>query len=80
MMKCSVTVLLLKKLELKLFKCCPIQIKWERIIAVPDYLQNVKDLEKEERLTEDILWIKPDLSEYYYDKDAGFIRKDEKGS
>lgn len=52
----------------------------QRIIAVPDYLQNVKDLEKEERLTEDILWIKPDLSEYYYDKDAGFIRKDEKGS
>jgi CRISPR-associated endonuclease/helicase Cas3 len=49
----------------------------QRIIAAPDYLPNVKELEKEEnRLTEDILWIQSDVAEYYYDEQTGFIRKD----
>lgn len=47
----------------------------QRIIAVPDYLPNVKELEKEERLTEDILWIQPEVAEFYYDQNTGFIRK-----
>jgi len=47
----------------------------QRIIAVPDYLPNVKELEKEDRLTEDILWIQPDVAEFYYDEYTGFIRK-----
>ncbi len=53
----------------------------QRIIAVPDYLPNIKELLKEDsRLSEDILWIKPDISEFYYDKNTGFIRTDEKES
>jgi len=50
----------------------------QRIIAVPDYLPNTKELMKEDsRLSENILWIKPDASEYYYDKSTGFIRTGE---
>ena len=53
----------------------------QRIIAVPDYLSNTKLLIKEgNRLSENILWIKPDVSEYYYDNRTGFIRTDEKKS
>lgn len=50
----------------------------QRIIAVPDYLPNIKELINEDsRLTEDILWIKPDVSKYYYNNRTGFIRKGE---
>lgn len=49
----------------------------QRIIAAPDYLQNIKELEKEKSfLTEDILWVQPDVAEYYYDENTGFIRKE----
>jgi CRISPR-associated endonuclease/helicase Cas3 len=47
----------------------------QRIITAPDYLPNVKELEKEERLTEDILWIQSDVAEFYYDQKTGLIRK-----
>jgi CRISPR-associated endonuclease/helicase Cas3 len=50
----------------------------QRIIAVPDYLPNAKELMKENQLSENILWIKPEVSEYYYDRYTGFIRTDEK--
>jgi len=51
----------------------------QRIIAVPDYLPNTKELMKEEsKLSENILRIKPDVSEYYYDIYTGFIRTGEK--
>lgn len=47
----------------------------QRIIATPDYLENVKELIKEKsQLTENILWIKPDVAEYYYNTETGFIR------
>jgi len=47
----------------------------QRVIAVPDYLLNVKELEKERsRLTDEILWIQPEIAEHYYDSDTGFIR------
>jgi CRISPR-associated endonuclease/helicase Cas3 len=53
----------------------------QRIIAVPDYLPNTKELIKgESRLSENILWIKPDVSEYYYAETTGFIRTGEKES
>jgi len=53
----------------------------QRIIAVPDYLPNIKQLVKEDsRLSENILWIKPDVSEYYYAETTGFIRTGEKES
>ncbi len=53
----------------------------QRIIAVPEYLPNVKLLVKDNsRLTEDILWIKQDVSEYYYDINTGFIRSGGKES
>jgi CRISPR-associated endonuclease/helicase Cas3 len=45
----------------------------QRIIAVPDYLPNIKELS---RLTEDILWIEPDVAEFYYDKYTGFLRRE----
>lgn len=48
----------------------------QRIIAVPNYLPNISQLVGE-GLSEDILWIKPDVSEYYYDKNTGFIRTGE---
>ncbi len=52
----------------------------QRIIAVPDYLPNTKVLIKEDRLSESILWVKPDVSKYYYDKNTGYIRTGEKES
>lgn len=52
----------------------------QRIIAVPSYLSNILELEKEDHLSEDILWVKPDVAQFYYDQETGFIRKDEKDS
>jgi len=49
----------------------------QRVIAVPDYLSNIVELKDQESLSEEILWIKPDMAEYYYDMNTGFIRKDE---
>jgi CRISPR-associated endonuclease/helicase Cas3 len=49
----------------------------QRIIAVPDYLANVAELEDQENISDEILWIRPDAAEYYYDLDTGFIRNDE---
>ncbi|MEX1211959.1 MAG: CRISPR-associated helicase Cas3' [Balneolaceae bacterium] len=51
----------------------------QRILTVPDYLHNIRELKKEENLlTEEILWVKPDLSGFYYRADTtGFIRKDD---
>lgn len=48
----------------------------QRIIAVPNYLPNVSQLE-EYSLSDEILWIKPDLANYYYDVNTGFIRAGE---
>ena len=53
----------------------------QRIIAVPDYLSNTKELMIEDSsLSKNILWIKPDVSKYYYNKTTGFIRTGEKES
>ncbi len=49
----------------------------QRVIAVPNYLPNIVDLEKEDRLSEDILWIKSDVAEFFYNKNTGFIRNQE---
>ncbi len=51
----------------------------QRIIAVPNYLSNVLELEKEDQLqlSDEILWVKPDIAEFYYDKNTGFIRNQE---
>lgn len=48
----------------------------QRIIAVPTYLSNVSEL-KEEQLTDEILWVKPDVVEYFYNENTGFIRGQE---
>jgi len=45
----------------------------QRIIAVPDYLPNIKEVSS---LTEDILWVEPDVAEFYYDEYTGFMRKE----
>lgn len=45
----------------------------QRIIAVPNYLGKVVDLQKEIPLTDGVLWIKDDAN-YYYDSNTGFIR------
>ena len=51
----------------------------QRIIAVPNYLPNIPQL-AEDSLSDGILWIKPDISEYYYDVHTGFIRTGESES
>lgn len=53
----------------------------QRIIAVPDYLQNIKNLNGTDcKLTEDILWIQREMAEFYYSPNTGFIRADENES
>ncbi|MCA1761792.1 MAG: CRISPR-associated helicase Cas3' [Flavobacteriales bacterium] len=49
----------------------------QRIIAVPDYLEKVVDLQKDPVLSDGLLWINRD-SEYYYDFNTGFIRSKSK--
>lgn len=49
----------------------------QRIIAVPSYIHNVFELEKEEKLSDNILWIKPDNALLFYDKITGFNRDKE---
>lgn len=49
----------------------------QRIIAVPNYLSNILELEKEEKLSDEILWIQPGVAEFYYNKNTGFIRNQE---
>ena len=49
----------------------------QRIIAVPSYIHNVLELEKEEKLSDNILWIKPDDALRLYNKLTGFNRDEE---
>lgn len=47
----------------------------QRIIAAPNYLENVSKLKQGGELAEGILWIKPEDAEYYYSTETGFKRK-----
>lgn len=49
----------------------------QRIIAAPTYLDKVTELIKEETLSENILWIKPDNYDYFYNSITGFSRERE---
>jgi len=49
----------------------------QRIIAVPNYLEKVNDLKKDENLSDNILWISPNEFKYYYDEFTGFKRNTE---
>lgn len=49
----------------------------QRIIAVPAFCSKVSELRKQERLTDEILWLKPELSSDYYDVSTGFLRQQE---
>ncbi|MCH8487662.1 MAG: CRISPR-associated helicase Cas3' [Candidatus Cyclonatronum sp.] len=47
----------------------------QRIVAVPDYLPGIRELNQpENRLTDDILWVQPDVAAFYYNPETGFIR------
>lgn len=46
----------------------------QRIIAVPAFLENVKELQSEPKLNENILWVRPELWNSYYSDATGFIR------
>jgi len=47
----------------------------QRMIAVPNYFDKVKELEMEDKLSENILWVKPEEFQYYYDESTGFRRE-----
>lgn len=49
----------------------------QRIIVIPDYLPNVAELQNQDLISDEVLWIKPDVSDYYYDRNTGFIRTQE---
>ncbi len=49
----------------------------QRIISVPKYFSKAIELMNEERITENILWIKPEEYPYYYNNETGFNRTDE---
>lgn len=46
----------------------------QRIITVPTYPEKLIELKEEDRLSENILWVKQDSFDYYYDTETGFIR------
>lgn len=47
----------------------------QRIIAVPRYLAKIDELMKEARITNEILWVRPEQHDKYYDEHTGFIRE-----
>lgn len=49
----------------------------QRIIAVPNYLPAINDLRDAEPLFENILWVQPEMVNYFYNVDTGFIRDQE---
>jgi len=53
----------------------------QHIIAVPDYLDKLTELKTvNSTITDDILYVSPDILDYYYDSTTGFIRDKEEES
>jgi len=53
----------------------------QHIIAVPDYLDKLTELKTiDSIITDDILYVSPDILDYYYDLTTGFIRDKEEES
>ena len=53
----------------------------QHIIAVPDYLDKLTELKTiNSTITDDILYVSPDILNYYYDSTIGFIRDKEEES
>ena len=46
----------------------------QRIISVPSFVEGIVELKDEEKLSENILWVKSGSVKYYYEPDTGFIR------